>query len=121
MGRVDVHHRDRGRRRARLLTWAGIAGALGLSGAFSTAAAATFSGKQATAPPRPPAVPRLATPVQHPPPPPVIVEQVVHHASRQAYPNPGAAMAPAPPRQGPVPAPPPPPPPACVSTPSHPC
>jgi len=117
----DAELRDRALRRSRLATAGGLAGALGLTGAFSTAAAVTFSGKPVAAPAKPPRVPVATAPVQQAPPPPLVVVRTVHHAARTGW-----VGAPAPPAQAPrpiavAPAPAPPPPPPCVSTPSHPC
>jgi hypothetical protein len=122
MGEREGTLRDRALRRTQAATLGGVAGALGLTGAFSTAAALTFSGKPASAPHHPaPDVPAAAAPEQQAPPAPLVVVHVVHHASRgggTVY-----AAAPAPPNRAPqaMPAAPPPPLPACVSTPSHPC
>ena len=103
----------------RLATFGGLAGALGLTWAFSNLAEAYFSGKP-PAPPRPPQVPLAAAPVQKPP---AEVVTVVHHPApvRGVAPAPAGGAAPRPPAQGPAPPPPPPPPPVCHSTPSKPC
>ena len=122
--RFDPRTRDRAIRFVRIATLGGLGSAIGLAGAFSIAAAATFSGKPAPVKtPPPPVLPVADAPVQKPPPDPIVVTHVVHHpqgyygaASQQSN---GAA--PRPPAQGPSLAPPPPPPPVCYSTPSMPC
>jgi hypothetical protein len=139
-GRLSPSTRDRALRLVRLATFGGLGGAVGLSGAFSVAAALTFSGKPVAATlrptPAPPQVPMAANPVQAPPPTPVVVQQVVHQPAA-AYSATGSRLAsgPRPPAQAPaalggpaaaapvgLPAPPPPPPaPVCHSTPSAPC
>lgn len=108
--RPEEKVRDRAILIVRLATAAGVAGALGLTWAFSNAAASYFSGR-APAPPPPPKVPLQATPVQKSRP---VVTTVVHHPA-------GTYAAPRPPSAAPGAAPPPPPKPVCVSTPSRPC
>ncbi len=105
---------ERSRNRAiwtvRLVTLAGVGGAVGITWGFAGMAEAYFSGKP-PAPPAPPEVPQAATPVQQAPP---VVISVVHHpgqppASSGAAPRPPAA---APAAAGPAPAAPKPPAPA---------
>ena len=143
--RLNPSTRDRAVRLIRYATFGGLGGAVGLTGIFSLAAVATFSGKPVATTlhptPPPPPVPMAAAPAQVPPPTPAVVEHVVHHPA-YVYSGSGSgsayAAAPRPPGQAPVavgapagvpapvgmPAPlppPPPPPPVCHSTPSAPC
>jgi hypothetical protein len=117
--RTDPAIRDRAMGLVRRATVGGVGGALGLTGIFSIAAAATFSGKPVAAqhPPAPPQVPFAAVPVQAPP---RVVVHVIHHPA-QGWSNAAGPRAP-----GSAPAPGaapgfPPAPPACHSTPSRPC
>jgi|SRR5579864_3231971 len=102
----------------RLVTFGGVAGALGVTWGFANLADAYFSGKP-PAPPTPPAIPKQATPVQKAPP---VTTTIVHHPYQPgAGTSGGGGSAPAPPAQGPAAPPPPPPPVVCHSTPSKPC
>jgi hypothetical protein len=98
----------------RLLTMAGVGGALGLTWGFANLADAYFSGKLPV-PPSPPNIPKLAAPVQKPPP--VITTIVHHHGSATG----SSSGPPRPPTSAPGAPPAPPAPPVCQSTPSKPC
>ena len=123
--RIDPRTRDRAIRLVRNTSLGGLGSAIGLAGAFSIAAAATFSGKPAPVnSPPPPVVPVADAPVQRPPPDPIVITHVVHHPAQTNYgvtSQQSSGAAPRPPAQGPSLAPPPPPPPVCHSTPSKPC
>lgn len=108
--RPEESTRDRAIWIVRLVTFASMSTALGLTWLFSNMAEAYFSGKTVTPPP--PNVPNLATPVQKPP---VVITTVVHHQGTG-----GSVAAPRPP-SGAARPPAPPPPPVCHSTPSKPC
>ena len=118
---ADPAARDRGLRLVRQLTLGGIGSAIGLSGIFSTVAAASFSGTPPAPRQLPPEVPKAATPVQLAPLPPIVITQVVHYPVQRGSAS-SVAAGPAPPSRAPVPmallAPPRP---RCVSTPSHVC
>lgn len=130
--RSHVAIRDRAFRLVRRATFTAVGSAIALTGAFSTAAAFTFSGKPVdTHHDVTPVLPNEAAPVQKPPPPPIIVTQVVHVPAAYAYGGSSgsgggaaaaaAAAVPRPPGAAPVALPPPPPAPVCISTPSKPC
>lgn len=97
----------------RLVTVAGVGGALGLTWGFANLAEAYFSGKP-PAPPAPPNVPKLAAPLQKPPP---VITTIVHHHGNTS----GSSGRPLPPNSAPGAPPAPPAPPVCHSTPSKPC
>ena len=121
--RPEVVARDRALRTVTRSTTSAIVGAVTLTGAFSTAAAMTFSGRQTTHHQAPPIVPAMAAPAQVAPPAPIVTTQYVRvpYGTYVAYAGATtSAGVPAPAAPGAA-APPPPPPPACVSTPSKPC
>ena len=125
--------RDRAFRLVRRATFTAVGSAIALAGAFSTAAAVTFSGKPIdTHHDVTPVLPNEAAPVQKPPPPPIIVTQVIHVPAASVYTGgsgsgggaaaAAAAAVPRPPGAAPIAVPPMPPAPVgCVSTPSKPC
>jgi hypothetical protein len=120
--RPELAVRDRALRLVRMSTTTAILGALGLTGAFSTAAAMTFSGKPPVHHDAPPVLPARAAPAQVAPPAPIVITQYVtvpYGTYTATTATSAGASAPAAP--GAAAPPPPPPPPACVSTPSKPC
>ena len=119
--RPEIVVRDRALRMVRLSTTTAIVSALGLTGAFSTAAAMTFSGKPAAHRDAAPVIPLRAAPAQAAPPAPIVINQYVRVAYGSYAMAATSTGAPAAPAAQPGAAPPPPPPPACVSTPSKPC
>jgi len=105
--------RDRALRLVRGLTLGAVFGAGTLTGGFSIAAAAYFSGQPVARTVTPPVIPIMPAPVQKAP-----ASLVAAAAASGSAPLP-AQQAPGAPAAAPAPAPPPPP--ACTSTPSKPC
>ena len=123
--RSQVSLRTRAFRMIRRLTISAGAATVGLTGAFTAAAAVTFAGGS-NPPPAPPAVPLKPTPQQTAPPAPIVDVKVVHQAGYApgTYRPPassGGVALPRPPVSAPGAMPAPPPPPVCVGTPSKPC
>ena len=113
--RAEQATRDRAILTIRLVTFGGLAGALGLSWLFANLAETYFSGKPPSAG-SPPRITALAAPVQAAP---TVITTTVHKPSTGQSLSGGTQ--PRPPGQAPRPPPPAPAPPPCHSTPSKPC